>query len=86
MSLHPAVHCGDMSAALEFRSVSVFTAQERPLLEGISLTVDAGTTAILLGRSGSGKTTLLRTVNAMIVPAQGEVLVNGTPNSDPSSP
>ena len=70
-----------MSAALEFRSVSVLTPQGRPLLEDISLTVDPGTTTVLLGRSGSGKTTLLRTVNRMVMPARGEVLVNGVPNS-----
>lgn len=53
----------------------------RALLEDVSLSIDAGTTTVLLGRSGSGKTTLLRTVNRMVVPTRGEVDVNGTPNS-----
>jgi len=70
-----------MSPAVEFRAVSVIAPQGRTRLENISLSVDAGTTTVLLGRSGSGKTTLLRTVNRMVVPTQGEVLVNGTPNS-----
>jgi|SRR5579863_982049 len=72
-----------MSPAIEFRSVSVIAGQGRPLLDGISLRVDEGTTTVLLGRSGSGKTTLLRTVNRMVAPTQGEVLVNGTPNMRP---
>jgi osmoprotectant transport system ATP-binding protein len=70
-----------MSAAIEFRSVSVIAPQGRSLLENISFSVDSGSMTVLLGRSGSGKTTLLRTVNRMVVPTQGEVLVDGTPNS-----
>src|ERR1035438_4160189 len=73
-----------MSAAIEFRAIAVATPQGRRLLNDISLSVEAGTTTVLLGRSGSGKTTLLRTVNRMVEPTGGEVLVNGTPirNSD----
>jgi osmoprotectant transport system ATP-binding protein len=73
-----------MSAAIEFRALTVATPQGRQLLNDISLSVEAGTTTVLLGRSGSGKTTLLRTVNRMVEPTSGEVLVNGTPtrNSD----
>ncbi len=41
------------------------------------LALEAGTTTALLGRSGSGKTTLLRTVNALVRPTSGDVLVNG---------
>jgi osmoprotectant transport system ATP-binding protein len=39
--------------------------------------LEAGTTTALLGRSGSGKTTLLRTVNELVTPTSGEVLVAG---------
>ncbi len=66
-----------MSAAIEFREVSFALPQGRQLLERISLAVDAGTTTAVLGRSGSGKTTLLRTVNRMVEPTSGTVLVNG---------
>jgi osmoprotectant transport system ATP-binding protein len=69
-----------MPAAVEFRNVSVATMQGRALLTGISLAVEEGTTTVLLGRSGSGKTTLLRTVNRMVEPSSGEVLVHGQPN------
>ncbi len=67
-----------MSEALEFRAITVATPQGRRLLDDISLSVETGTTMVLLGRSGSGKTTLLRTVNRMVTPTSGEVLVNGT--------
>jgi osmoprotectant transport system ATP-binding protein len=70
-----------MSAAIEFRNVS-FSApgsasRGRLLLDNISLTLEEGTTAAMLGRSGSGKTTLLRTVNRMVEPTSGDVLIHG---------
>jgi osmoprotectant transport system ATP-binding protein len=66
-----------MSAAIEFRDVSFATAQGRLLLDRISLTLEEGTITAVLGRSGSGKTTLMRTVNRMVEPTSGEVLVHG---------
>jgi len=66
-----------MPAAIEFRDVSFRTPQGRTLLDRLSFAVEEGTTTALLGRSGSGKTTLLRTVNRMVEPTSGDVLVNG---------
>ena len=62
---------------VEFAQVSFTVEGGRQLLSNISLTVEAGTTTALLGRSGSGKTTLLRTVNALVRPTSGRVLVGG---------
>jgi osmoprotectant transport system ATP-binding protein len=39
--------------------------------------VERGETVILLGRSGSGKTTTLRLANALLLPSEGEVIVEG---------
>jgi osmoprotectant transport system ATP-binding protein len=66
-----------MDAAIEFRATSFATPQGRLLLDSISLAIEEGTTTVILGRSGSGKTTLLRTVNRMVEPTSGEVLVQG---------
>lgn len=66
-----------MPTAIEFRDISYSTPHGRVLLDGISFAVESGTTTAILGRSGSGKTTLLRTVNRMVEPTAGEVLVNG---------
>jgi osmoprotectant transport system ATP-binding protein len=65
-----------MTAAIEFREVT-FTAQNRTLLDRISFAIEEGTTTAVLGRSGSGKTTLLRTVNRMVEPTSGDVLLSG---------
>jgi osmoprotectant transport system ATP-binding protein len=66
-----------MSAAIEFRRVGVTAVGGQRLLEDISFAVEEGTTTVVLGRSGSGKTTLLRTVNRMVEPTSGEVLLRG---------
>jgi osmoprotectant transport system ATP-binding protein len=60
---------------VEFQSLSVTVAGNRQLLRDISLSIAPNTTTALLGRSGSGKTTLLRTVNALVRPTSGHVLV-----------
>src|ERR1700679_597265 len=62
---------------VEFANVSFDLPGGRRLLDDVSLKVEAGTTVALLGRSGSGKTTLLRTVNALVRPTGGRVLVGG---------
>ena len=62
---------------VEFANVSFVLSGGRQLLSDVSLTVAAGSTTALLGRSGSGKTTLLRTVNALVRPTGGQVLVGG---------
>jgi len=66
-----------MNPTIEFREVSFTTPQGRKLLDGISFALEEGTTTAILGRSGSGKTTLLKTVNRMVEPTTGDVLVSG---------
>ncbi|MFN7157698.1 MAG: ATP-binding cassette domain-containing protein [Erythrobacter cryptus] len=52
-----------------------FGAQE--VVRSVSLSIAAGSFVALVGASGSGKTTLLKTVNALIRPAAGRVLLAG---------
>ncbi len=66
-----------MAAAIEFRDVSVKTAEGRVLLDHVHLSLEEGTTTAVLGRSGSGKTTLLRLVNRMLDPTDGTVFIRG---------
>lgn len=65
------------TGGVEFADVSFTVAGGRQLLSGISLVCEQGSTTSLLGRSGSGKTTLLRTVNGLVKPTSGRVLVHG---------
>lgn len=49
---------------------------------GINLSIIKGEFLVILGRNGSGKSTLARLMNALLVPAQGTIYVNGFDTSD----
>ena len=46
-------------------------------VDGVSLEIAAGTFVALVGTSGSGKSTLLKTINRLIEPDGGRVLIDG---------
>ncbi|WP_417310242.1 ABC transporter ATP-binding protein [Devosia sp.] len=48
-----------------------------PVVDHVSLTVEDGQIAAVVGTSGSGKTTLLRMINRLIEPDSGRVLIDG---------
>lgn len=50
---------------------------DKVVINGIDLTVNQGEVVTFIGRSGSGKTTLLRMINALELPTEGVVYVNG---------
>jgi ABC-2 type transport system ATP-binding protein len=56
----------------------------RPALDGVSLTVAAGTVTGLLGPSGSGKTTLMRAIVGVQQISRGRVTVLGHPAGSPA--
>ena len=63
--------------AIHFCDVRLQLPDGRELLHGISLDIAAESVTALLGRSGSGKTTLLRTVNGLVLPTSGTIMVHG---------
>ncbi|MYS85849.1 ATP-binding cassette domain-containing protein [Embleya scabrispora] len=69
---------------LTFRGVCVRVPESgadahRVLLDGIDLTVPAGTCVALVGASGSGKSTLAALAGRLREPDEGEVLLDGLP-------
>jgi len=64
-----------MSAAIEIQDL-LFAYDERTVIDGISLSVDAGEMVGILGPNGSGKTTLLKIVSA-VLRGRGEVKLAG---------
>jgi osmoprotectant transport system ATP-binding protein len=67
---------GTAAPVLEVEGV-VFRRGSTTVLDGISFALGRGENLALLGRSGSGKTTLLRLANALLMPTEGEVRVEG---------
>lgn len=81
-SPHPAPDLtlpeGPGTPALVFEEIAfTYPGKDRPVLEGVSLTVRAGEIVVLTGPNGSGKTTLLRHANGLLQPDRGRVIVMG---------
>ncbi len=49
----------------------------KTVLNGINLTINKGETLAIIGRSGSGKSVLLKHIVGLLLPDEGEVLVEG---------
>ncbi|HEX8846837.1 MAG TPA: ABC transporter ATP-binding protein [Pyrinomonadaceae bacterium] len=63
---------------LEAREISV-DYDERRAVAGVSLRVLPGEITAIIGPNGAGKSTLLRALNGALLPASGEVLLDGKP-------
>lgn len=51
-------------------------------LNGVSLTIHDGEFLAVVGHNGSGKSTLAKLINALILPSEGKVLVDGMDTAD----
>ncbi len=63
-----------MAPVLQLKNLSI-EYERRPILSGVSLTLQKGELVYLIGRTGSGKTSLLRTIYGDLRPKSGEVHV-----------
>lgn len=52
---------------------------KKPVLHGVSFTIDEPSVYVVLGPNGAGKTTLFRTIAGILRPSAGEVLIDGVP-------
>lgn len=50
--------------------------QEKSALKDVSLKIEPGEWVALIGHNGSGKSTLAKTINGLIKPSNGEIIVN----------
>lgn len=63
---------------IELRNVRVaYREDAAPALDGLTLTVRPGEVVALVGPSGSGKTTLVNLLPRFVLPASGQVLLDG---------
>lgn len=64
-------------AAIEFRDLHFAYGEGTFALDGINLTVPAGTTCAFVGRTGSGKSTLASLVSRAVDPEPGSLFIGG---------
>jgi ABC-type lipoprotein export system ATPase subunit len=55
-----------------------FYSVSAPVIKGITVDIEQGTTTAFLGRSGGGKSTLLKLLAGVLVPASGHIFFEGT--------
>ena len=67
---------------IEFRQVSkTYPGSDDPVVKDLSFEVPEGEICVLVGPSGCGKTTTMRMVNRLIEITEGEILIDGEPNT-----
>ncbi len=69
-----AIPTGDIS----FRGLSIlYPGASTPALDGVDITIPAGSTLGILGKVGSGKSTLLKALSRIVEPPRGSVFIGG---------
>ncbi len=56
--------------------------QTEPVLKDVSISIEKGSFVAVLGHNGSGKSTFAKHINAILVPDEGKVLIEGMDTAD----
>lgn len=68
---------------IRFKDVH-FAYPDRPVLNGLTFTAEAGQVTALVGSSGAGKTTIFQLISGLVEPQSGQILVGGVDVQDMS--
>lgn len=70
--------CGPLEGTISVENIAFrYNPQEPPVLQDVTLSIEAGMHVALVGCSGSGKSTLARVLAGLYTPASGRVLFDG---------
>jgi ABC-type multidrug transport system fused ATPase/permease subunit len=78
-ALSAGVHSADALPSREIRMrdlVFAYEADERPVLDGVDLTIPAGSSLAIVGQNGAGKTTLAKLLCRLYDPQRGAIEVD----------
>ena len=71
---------------IEFKGVRFRYDEEAPeALKGVDLTIPDGIFLVVAGHNGSGKSTLSKHINGLLLPSEGQVLVNNLDTKEESN-
>lgn len=72
-----------MSSVIEIKNLHfTYTGDDTESLKGVDLEIERGSFVAILGHNGSGKSTLAKHLNAILLPTEGQVLINGIDTTD----
>lgn len=72
-----------MNAIIEIKDLHyTYPGDELESLKGVDLTIEKGSFVAVLGHNGSGKSTLAKHLNAILLPTEGTVLIDGMDTAD----
>ncbi|MCH5465487.1 energy-coupling factor ABC transporter ATP-binding protein [Levilactobacillus tujiorum] len=64
-------------AIVELKNISFSYTPEQEIIHDLSLAFDSGSATAIVGQNGAGKTTTVKLINHLLIPSQGQVLING---------
>lgn len=68
---------------IELRNVTyAYPGNERPTLKNVSVHFKPSEKVAIVGENGAGKTTLIKLVAGLLLPDEGEILINGMPQTE----
>ena len=67
--------------AISVENLSFHYSESREILKNVSIDIEEGDFVAILGHNGSGKSTLAKHFNAILLPSEGRVLVDGLDTS-----
>ncbi len=70
---------------INVENVSFSYDKKHTVLKNVSLKVEEGEYVVVLGHNGSGKSTLAKLLNALLIPDEGDVTVDGFSSKDKKS-
>ena len=71
-----------MIRAENLRHVYKSSSGDKVALDGVNFSIDAGEFVAIIGTNGSGKSTLAKHFNALLLPTDGKIFVDGLDTSD----
>lgn len=68
---------------IELRNVTyTYPGNEKPTLKNVSVRFQPSEKVAIVGENGAGKTTLIKLVTGLLLPDEGEILINGIPQKE----